>query len=95
MELLELCRKRDFLQFAIDAVANAKFVLERLQMNVRSPQLNGVFKNLIYEAYNGRFILGSGVEVRILAVFIDDLDRFLFVECADGVGADSEILLGC
>ena len=50
-------------------------------MDVGGAQFNGILKDLVDEANDRRFILGSGVEVGILSVFIDDLDRFLLVEC--------------
>ena len=62
-------------------------------MDVGGAQFNGILKDLVDEANDRRFIFGSGVEVGILGVFIDDLNRFLLVECADGVGSDSEVFL--
>ena len=56
---------RHILQDAVNAVTDAKFILERLQMNVRRAQLDGVLEHLVDEANDGRLVLRA-VEVRVL-----------------------------
>jgi hypothetical protein len=82
----------NFLQFAVNAVADAKFVLERFEVDVRGAQLNRVLQNLVDEADDGRLVFGGFIEVGVLGVFINDLEAFFLVERADGVRADAETL---
>ena len=44
------------MQFAVNAVTDFEFVLERFEMDVRSAQLDGVFQNLVDEADDGRLV---------------------------------------
>jgi hypothetical protein len=92
LKAFDLRRHRNFLQHTVDAVANAQFVFEGFEVNVRRAQLDGVAQHLIDEA-NDRRVLGGVVEVRVFLVFIDDLERRFFFERADGVSADAEALL--
>ena len=93
LKLFELGRKRDFLQLAVDAVTDPELVLEGFEMNVRRPQFDGILEHLIDEADDGRLVFSTRIEVGIFGVLIDDLDRFLLVECSDGVGTHAEVLL--
>ena len=62
------------LQHAVNAVADAEFVLERFQVDVRRAQFDGVLQHLVDEADDGRLVLGGVVEVGVLGVFVNDLE---------------------
>jgi hypothetical protein len=59
-------------------------------MDVGGAQLDRVFQNLVDEADDGRLVLFAGIEIGVLGVFVNDLNRLFLVERADGVGADAE-----
>ncbi len=67
LEPLDLRRHRHVLQHAVNPVANAELLLERLQMDVRSPQLDRIPQHLVDEADDGRLLRG-GVQVGVLLV---------------------------
>src|ERR1035437_5281311 len=90
LKLFQLEGNRSLLQLAVNAVADAKFVLERFEMDVRGAQFNRVFQNLVDEADDGSFVLRAAVEIGVLGIFIDDLDGFFLVERAEGVRADEK-----
>ena len=93
LEPLDLRGHRHFLQQAVDAVADAQFVLERLDVNVRRAQRERVAEDLIDEADDAR-VFGGLVEVAVvLAVVRDDLEAFLLFEQVERVRADAEVLL--
>ena len=59
-----------FLQFAVDAIADAKFFFERLDVDVSGPQVEGLGKNLVDELDDRRifgrlgqieFVIGCGL----------------------------------
>src|SRR5947207_10102843 len=83
---------RNFLQHAVNAITNAQFILERLQMNVRGAQLNGVLQHLVDEPYDRR-VFGGAVQIRVFLVFVNDLKRRFFVQRVDRVRADAESFL--
>ena len=93
LKLFELGWKRDLLQLAVDAVTNPELVLEGFEVDVRRPQFDGILEHLVDEADDGRLVFSTGIQVGIFGVLIDDLDRFLLVECSDGVGTHTEVLL--
>jgi len=91
---LELGRDRDFLEHAIDPVANAKLMFEGFEMDIRRPQFDGVAQHLVDEADDGR-IFRRGVQIGVFlgAILADDLQRRFFFQRADGIGADAETFL--
>ena len=93
LEPLDLRGHGHFLEHSVNAVADAQFVFERLEVDVRRAQFNGVAQHLVDEADDGG-ILGGAVQVRVLILaVIDDLERRFFVQGVDGVGPDAEPLL--
>ncbi len=74
LKLFQLRRHGHFLQLAVNAVADAEFVLERFEMDVGGAQLDGVLQNLVDEADDGRLVLRAFIEIGVLGIFIDDLD---------------------
>ena len=73
LEALDLRRHRHVLQHAVNAVADAELVLERLEVDVRGPQLDRVPQDLVDEA-DDRGVLGRAVQVGVLlAVLIHHL----------------------
>ena len=93
LKALDLRRHRHVLQHAVNAVADAEFVLERFEVNVRGAQLDGVAQHLVDEA-DDRGVFRRAVEVGVLvAVLVHDLERRLLVQRVDGVRADAEALL--
>src|ERR1017187_4745595 len=90
LKALELRGNGNVLQHAVNPVADAEFVFEGFEVNVRRAQLDGIFQNLVDEADDGRFILGGLVQIGVLGIFINDLKTFFLVEYADGIGADAE-----
>ncbi len=92
LEALDLRGHRHFLQQAVDAVADAQLVLERLDVNVRRAQRNRVAEHLVDEA-DDRRVLRRLVEIAVvLAIIGDDLEAFLLLEQVQRVGADAEML---
>ena len=81
-----------FLQHAVDAIANAQFILERFEMDVRSAKLNGVPQHLVDEP-DDRCVFGRAVQIRVFLVFINDLKGRFLIQRVDGVRADAEPLL--
>ena len=53
-------------------------------------QFDGVLQNLVDETDDRGLVLGGFVEIRVLGVFVNDLETFFLVERADGVRADAE-----
>ena len=92
LKALERRRHGDFLQVAVNAVADAELVLEGFEVNVRCAQLDGVTQHLVHEADDAR-VLGGTVEVVVRDAFLHDFEARLLVERADGVRADAEMLL--
>ena len=92
LKALERRRHGDFLQVAVNAVADAELVLEGFEVHVRRAQLDGVAQHLVHEADDAR-VLGGAVEVIVRDAFLHDFEAGLFVERADGVRADAEMLL--
>ena len=93
LEPLELRGHGHLLQHAVNAVADAEFVLERLEVDVRRAQFDGVGQDLVDEP-DDRGVLGGVVEVGILlAVLVHDLERRLLVQGVNGVGADAQVFL--
>ena len=92
LKALQLRRHRNVLQHAVNAVADAKFIFERFEVNVRRAQFDGVLQHLVDEADDGGFVFRGRVEVGVLGVFVNDFKAFFLVERADGVGADAEAL---
>jgi hypothetical protein len=90
LKALDLGRHGDFLQHAVNAVADAEFLLERLQVNVGSAQFDGVGKNLVDELDDGS-VLGGAFQVGIfIAHLVHHQQRGVFVQRVNGVGADAE-----
>src|ERR1700683_2119255 len=90
LKAFDLSRHGNFLQNAVNPVTDSQFVLERLQMDVRSAQLDGVGQNLIDKLDDGS-VLGGIVQICIFdAGFIHDLQRGDVVERVDCVGSDAE-----
>src|ERR1035441_6391745 len=93
LEPLDLRRHGYFLQYAVNAVANAQLVLKRLQMNVRSPQLDRVCQYLIYKFDDGS-VLGGAVQVGVLFPrLIDHLQRGVLVQRVNRIRAHAQMLL--
>src|SRR5260370_38356204 len=93
LKTLELRGYGNVLQDAVDAVANSKLVLERLQMNVRRAQFNRVAQHLVHEPNDGGFVFRRRVEVRVVAAIVNPLESLFFIERADRVRANAETLL--
>ena len=74
LKALELRGHGNVLQLAVNAVADAEFVLERFEMDVRRAQFDGVLQNLVDEADDGRLVFRGLVEVGVLGVFVNDLE---------------------
>src|SRR6266850_6517141 len=53
LKTLDLGRHRHVLQYAVDAVADAKFVFERFEVNVRGAKLDGISQHLVHKSYDG------------------------------------------
>ena len=85
-------RHGHFLQLAVNAVADAEFILERFEMDVRGAQFDGVLQNLVDEADDRGLVFGALVEVGVLGIVIHHLDALFLLERADGVRADAETL---
>ena len=92
LETLELCGHGNVLQHAVNAVTDAKLVLERFEMNVRRAQLDGVLQNLVDEADDRGFVLLGFVEIGVLGIIVNDLESLFLVERANRVRADAEAL---
>jgi len=83
---LELGRDRDFLEHAIDPVANAKLMFEGFEMDIRRPQFDGVAQHLVDEADDGR-IFRRGVQIGVFlgAILADDCRGASSFQRADGI----------
>ena len=91
LKALELGRDGDFLQDAVNAVADAEFVFEGLEVNVGRAEFDGVGQDLVHKFDDGG-VFGGIVEVAVVfAGFIDDLEGSVFFQGADGVRADAEM----
>src|ERR1043166_51879 len=89
---LDLRRHWNFLQYAVDAVANAQFIFEWFEVDVRSPQLDRVAQYLVDES-DDRSVFGRAIEIGVfVAAFVHDLEGRFFVERVDGVRAHPEAL---
>eukprot|EP01035_Chromulina_nebulosa_P041508 gene41508-56148_t len=86
LEAFDLRGHRHLLENAVDAVADAQFVLEGLEVHVGGAQLDRVLEDLIDET-DDRRVLGGLIEIVIgAAVLIDDLQAGLVVERVDRIG---------
>ena len=93
LEPLDLGRHRHVLQHAVNAVADAEFVLERLEVDVRGAQLDGVAQHLVDEADDGG-VLGCGVQVGVLlAMVLHDLKGAVLAQGAQSIRAHAQALL--
>ena len=90
LKSFQLRRHGHFLQLAVNAVADAEFVLERFEVDVRRAQFDRVLQNLVDEADDRSLVLRAFVQIVVLGIFVNDLDAFFLVERADGVRADAE-----
>jgi len=89
---LDLRRDRHVLQHAVNAVTNAQLVLERLEVDIRGAQLDGVAQHLVDEADDGG-VFGRAVEVGfLLGMLVHHLERGLLVQGVKGVRAHAEAL---
>src|ERR1041385_1839244 len=89
----DLGRNWHILQNSVYAVANAQFVLKWFEVNIGSPQVDGIAQDLIYKADN-RSVFSRIVEVGIFfRVFINDLEGSFLAQNIDGITPDSKPLL--
>ena len=80
LEALDLRGHRHFLQHAVDAVADAQLVLERLDVDVGGAQRDRLGQHLVDEA-DDRRVLRRLVEIAVvLALVGDDLEAFRLLE---------------
>src|ERR1039458_630251 len=90
LKLFQLRRHGHFLQFAVNAVADFEFVLERFKMDVGGAQFNRVLQNLVDEADDRSLVLRPFVQIVALGIFINRLDAFFLFKRANRVGTDAE-----
>ncbi len=90
LKSLELRWHGGLVQDSVDAVADTKFVLRRLEVNVRGSVLKSFPDNLVHELDHAGFLIAFGD----LLVFADNqLDGFIFLQLIQCLSAHAVIFL--